>query len=522
MLRRDHQGAGARVGTRALRGRALRVAAIVAAGHLTTACVVPSSMHVANGTSPEKSDINVRFRTTYYFRVFDFCWSTNASIGPSTYKQIVPETDTLYRYRMTGKASALGNQIKFESGTLDKNKIDPFGADVVYNEDINGYVYRSAEDAKQEAEVLARRRLEAAQRRQALADFNTLADMLKAAEESQAAEDAKAAKATEAENTEEAEPEHEAETEKEGDATPPATAPSAPSTATTPVTSAPLPPATDGAGTVANPSGDGASTGVGKTTTAPKTDSPPKTDSAPKTVEAKSSARIALLKDAMKTALDMYLETYRRPVDADTLKTINGLKKDIQDLGVDVPKQIGVLRKDVDKQITELKAQVEELGGDVADLKKPPPAETDAVNALRVDLEKQVNDLKTKVAALDKKAISELDAFCAIDQVRRRGFQIMGPEGMRNFDQDSRLIMAMHSSAKPLIDTLNEYSGRLLQPQVNPAEQLLPLAREITTIVKTQRALDGAALDLARDATDKPDVDAVFDRAAEAFTPEAK
>ena len=78
-------------------------------------------MHVTDGVTPMKADTNVRFRTTYYFRVFDYCWSGDANIDADhTYQKIVPETDTLYRYRMTGKASALANQIRFESGMLRK------------------------------------------------------------------------------------------------------------------------------------------------------------------------------------------------------------------------------------------------------------------------------------------------------------------------------------------------------------------------------------------------------------------
>lgn len=140
--------------------------AIVLVGQAAAACVVPRSMHVANGTTPDKSDINVRFRTTYYFRVFDYCTSAKIDTD-NTYAKIVPETDTLYRYRMSGKASALGNQIKFESGTLQKEQIDPFGADVVYNKDINGFIYRSADDAKQEAARKAQRAEEAALRARA-------------------------------------------------------------------------------------------------------------------------------------------------------------------------------------------------------------------------------------------------------------------------------------------------------------------------------------------------------------------
>jgi hypothetical protein len=43
-----------------------------------------------------------------------------------------------------------------------------------------------------------------------------------------------------------------------------------------------------------------------------------------------------------------------------------------------------------------------------------------------------------------------------------RGFQILGPEGWREFDTKERLVLAMSSSAAPLVSTLKELSGRIL------------------------------------------------------------
>lgn len=71
-------------------------------------------------------DTNVRFRATYYFRTFDYCWASDKQ--GDQYRLIVPETEVLYRYRMTGKASALANRIHFESAIMDASQIDPFGA----------------------------------------------------------------------------------------------------------------------------------------------------------------------------------------------------------------------------------------------------------------------------------------------------------------------------------------------------------------------------------------------------------
>jgi len=125
---------------------------------LGTACSVPNHMHVTEGVAPQNVDLNVRFRTTYYFRVFDFCWQADLPVeGGVSYRDIIPATDTIYRYRMTGKASALGSQIKFESGTINADQIDPFGSDVVYDRDAGGYIHRTQEEAKRKRRTRGRR-----------------------------------------------------------------------------------------------------------------------------------------------------------------------------------------------------------------------------------------------------------------------------------------------------------------------------------------------------------------------------
>ncbi|MBF0162442.1 MAG: hypothetical protein HQL88_09145 [Magnetococcales bacterium] len=100
---------------------------------------------------PERQDEDVRFRTTYYMRIIDVCEETPivkvAQKKLSTSKQLtakekkaaqkalraaVPPTakqtvlsDSLYRFRMTGKSGAMSTKVLFESGTLPKDVIDP-------------------------------------------------------------------------------------------------------------------------------------------------------------------------------------------------------------------------------------------------------------------------------------------------------------------------------------------------------------------------------------------------------------
>ncbi len=117
---------------------------------LLGACTVPEHMQVRAGIDPRNQDDQVRFRSTYYFRVFDVCRNPdNGRVevnGP-------PKSDSLYRFRMTGKASSLLSQVHFESGTLHKSEIDPFGSNVVFDENLSRYRVVSAE----ETEAAARR-----------------------------------------------------------------------------------------------------------------------------------------------------------------------------------------------------------------------------------------------------------------------------------------------------------------------------------------------------------------------------
>lgn len=372
--------------TASLRSKTLRIATIAALSQFAAACVVPNSMHLTQGVTPQKLDTNVRFQTTYYFRAFDYCWSADAAVGSSRYRLIVPETDTLYRYRMTGKASALGNQIKFESGTLTKEQIDPFGTDVTYNKDIDGYVYRSQDEAKRQAEDAATARAAEVARTAALERFQALADMLVATENDQTLSRAE---------------KDELKTE---------------------------------------------------------------------------------LRAGMRTALQRYIGTLDTAMDPSVKRLVDALDARVKALEA---------RAVPSSDLTTLKADVEQLKTDVAGLQ----------------------------AEYVKKGLADA---CSIGEFRRRGFQIMGPEGMRPFDQDSRLLMAMHSSAKPLIETLSEYSSRLLKPRINVSDQLLPLAQETTVVVRTQRVLDRVLIDSAKADATPPAVGSIFDQAIKEFGGSAK
>ncbi|WP_235530475.1 hypothetical protein [Sphingomonas sp. Leaf62] len=359
-------------------------------------------MHVTRGTDPKYVDTNVRFRTTYYFRVFDFCWSADTAVGSGSgaprYRSIIPQTDTLYRYRMTGKASALGSNIKFESGVLNEKDIDPFGADVVYNGDVNRYVVRSRSDAKSQADQIA-----ADRRAAALA-------------------------------------------------------------------------------TAARSAADAA---LGRFEALGKL-----LEQSAKLPEKERDIAQAELKTAMADVLQDYTGKLRAP--------------------------LGDALTDRFDRIDKL------LAGLAATEGRPttPPAAATAEAIAKAAVEEAraaINEAARKQALSAQADGAATPPLCPANTILTKGFQVMGPEGMRPFDQKQRLVMAMYTSAKPLTETLTEYSGRIVNGRANPAEQLLPLARETLRIVETQRTLDAAAGRIAAGGDAVPKLDELFATTIETF-----
>lgn len=82
------------------------------------------------------------------------------------------------------------------------------------------------------------------------------------------------------------------------------------------------------------------------------------------------------------------------------------------------------------------------------------------------------SDMKLAKSLSSDKAIN-----CDINE--RRGFQILGPEGWRTFNQDERLIMAMSADNKPITQTLKALSQQVLNAQsTNESEgNLLPIVQ---------------------------------------------
>ena len=96
-----------------------------------TGCGMPPEFQIRKGQNPEYQDDQVRFRTTYYFRVFDQCLPKDLSETA-----VKPRIDSIFRFTLTGKANALFGKVHFESGTLRASQIDPYGTRLESAEEI--------------------------------------------------------------------------------------------------------------------------------------------------------------------------------------------------------------------------------------------------------------------------------------------------------------------------------------------------------------------------------------------------
>lgn len=118
-------------------------------------------------------------------------------------------------------------------------------------------------------------------------------------------------------------------------------------------------------------------------------------------------------------------------------------------------------------------------------------AAAEAYTTAAVELRKVASTNSAAAFSIVGKMLQDPQNACAANGGNlRRGFQVMGPEGVKTFNQDDRLIMAMSTSAKPLVGMLKDLSGRVLNQRAAGADQLLPLARERTHILRAERALD--------------------------------
>ena len=314
---------------------------------LVSGCLaVPKEMQVRSGASPSYQDDNVRFRTTYYFRVISIC--DDGKVNTDTSKL---DIDSLYRFRMTGKAGALANKIHFESGFLPKSAIDPFGSVVSYDSENNRFHVSSHEDIQRISKQKERLNEQAREQKFLL--------------------------------------------------------------------------------------------------------------------EQRASKRKILIDE---------INNYLRIMGADSFEETD---KD----GLMATSLTALIKGNVDT-ITALNGSLStEARHDDAEIIKKIGELADALKSHKLETDKIIQAINDKVSK-DKQ-----DKSICTTNSNQYGFQVLGPQGMRTYDQDQRLLLSMSTSAKPLVATLKELATRMMPRPTNNTEALLQVTEERLTLSRTEREL---------------------------------
>lgn len=360
-------------------------------------------MTVRGGLHPTNIDENVRFRTTYYFRTFDYCYG-HAVLEGHDDVVILPQTDSLYRFRMTGKAKALFTQVHFESGTLRASQIDPFGAKVVFDSENGGWRHQSAEEF--EANV---KRAEAKREFDQLnVILRSLGADLKAHSQNGAGENAYAANKKEIEELQ---------------------------------------------------------------------------------------AKILSL---MKGTLDRMVAGGAPPTSAAEPSKVDKAAEDraravIAELPVE---QQGPAIKELYQSDAALAGQfeLERYINALRDLKDKNELEKGAVKLGETQKKIKARAEKTPLESEGKGTSGHDEITCSDGAPVRRGFQIMGPEGWRTFNQDERLLLAMSANDQPLISAMQQYSDRILNAKADSSAQMHTLTAEQLKLSRAEREFDHAQL----------------------------
>jgi hypothetical protein len=412
---------------------------------------IPSQFRIDRGVDPQHQDEDLRFRTTYYFRVFGVCEeeertdSSNPSGQIFTKKPSGPyelRNDSLYRFRMTGKSNAFFNSVHFESGTLRAEQIDPFGANVRYDEKTGNFKVISARQSRDESELDAKTKeiekllrlrssLNKVSGGQAELDSILLDKLQHLGDHRQARsyslqlaalnymEQAQQAKRKADEAASEALPGYTAD---------------------------PLKSVPDKGTQEANL--------LNRDTTRDE-----------------MNKRFTLASNVSGEAVVNIAAVVAR-----LQNTVKGLERDEQK------------RAELDK--------VKERLGLVLMYEK-----TARNSFLQIEELRQLSTLTvSRLMTRGETTSAAPGHLCSNGQPARRGFQILGPEGFRTFDQDERLLMAFSYNAKPLISLLQELSSRRLSVRAD-AESLRELATErvrfrdaVYEIEKIRRELEAGDL----------------------------
>ena len=389
---------------------------------------IPPQFRIDQGIDPEYQDKDLRFRTNYYFRVFDLCEGDEGerdSVSPEPSGQIFRKNhvgplrlrnDSLYRFRMTGKASAFFNSVHFESGTLRAEQIDSFGSNVRYDEKVGSFKVISAQQNKDESALDAkvkeidkllkvRSTLKDVSGGQAELDSLVLEKIRGLGDYQQA--QSYSLQLAALDSMEQAQ-----QAKKKADMA--------------------------------------ASEVLDDYTAEPLTSVP---------AEATEEAKLlnsSTTREQMKKQFAL-----AKTVSAEAVEKISTVVVSLQKKAKELEKE-ATNRKELDKVKVRLDRALTYAN--------------EARDELR-QIEKFSQLATSKIMETPEASPAVSGQLCSNGQQARRGFQILGPEGFRTFDQDERLLMAFSYNAKPVISLLQELSSRKLSVRTG-AESLRELATE--------------------------------------------
>ena len=398
------------------------------------ACARPPSTTVGEGADPFQIDKDVAFRTTYYFRVFDYCVAKKLKEPNGFESVVVPMTDSLYRFRMTGKSKTIFSDIKFESGTLKAWEIDPFGAKVEFDK------------KSKRVRVIPPQEVAADARRAAI--LNDIDEMialrdklllLKASTDPKLEIDRWDMLLEEVNKV-----------------------------------------IKDRIMSL-----DATKSGLSR-------DNRSGSANASKQ-EMTAVQKSNVLKLSVASAIRrLYPKKSGRW--AELIVSLGFNEDTLVNAQIDRP---GYIERAVKITLNSAKAAIDSGAKLQADMESPKTLSielgklSEALDATFEKSPKVLQHIEASSNVQFEALIGDNPSIqCPENAPVRRGFQVLGPEGWRTFDQDERLILAMSSSAQPLISTLKDLSNRVLKARENPEAELLPIVLEQKRLSEAYRMLD--------------------------------
>lgn len=452
-------------------------------------------MGVRSGTEPRHQDDDVRFRVSYFYRVFDYC--ANPAFDKHDPNRI--QSDALYRFRMTGKANALFTKVIFESGTLKSYEIDPLGASIAFDKKNGRFHYQSREateraancgNVEDEMERLTRRvKSLSALKAKGDASYNNLIKAFNTRLETLASSRAclpdKIVKSQTPLPTNNSMALRSAGRELRG----------------VKEVKVDIKPSVDPKVTLT----------VNLTTVHTSLNAAGKGLA---DLESGSDSRKAFL-SATKA-----LQNIKVDEDQSTLVTTDGeasAKKKIEDAQTKIRELIGSVNTNLKGAGLALEEMVKqptsglfylsyagtrliEAGDKFDGLASflgngknfvETPVKGYAPEGTFKSIQDAASALRNTGRHLQSAAVGSSVAAnsCAPGENLERGFQVIGPQGSTTFDQDDRLIMAMSTSASPLLEQLKDISNRVLAEQQSPGDSLLQLVKARLKITQAKAAL---------------------------------